>query len=224
MLLPFCRLKPGEIWEDGVAGHRVGCLDASSQDQVLRLLDGQKGSLVIQDRPTISVAFAERPLCQFIDWCARWVGEYRAGFVGRFLAIRVAWRRPERWFSATAGFHGDDAAAVPTAASLPCEISGDTALRRIGWRSGRSCSITPRGVRPSMLTPNTPTSRKFLRGYYKEVGGAGYGKHRAKQIREHPGRKRLGRVQQVFYRMEENVSGCYAQKPIKSTDRIIRAS
>jgi site-specific DNA-methyltransferase (adenine-specific) len=31
-------------------------------------------------------------------------------------------------------------------------------------------------------------------------------------------------VQQVFYRMEENVSGCYAQKPIKAIDRIVRAS
>jgi site-specific DNA-methyltransferase (adenine-specific) len=28
----------------------------------------------------------------------------------------------------------------------------------------------------------------------------------------------------VFYRMEENVSGCYAQKPLKSTERIISAS
>jgi site-specific DNA-methyltransferase (adenine-specific) len=31
-------------------------------------------------------------------------------------------------------------------------------------------------------------------------------------------------IQQVFYRMEENVNGCYAQKPLKSADRIIRAS
>ncbi|MBI5726053.1 MAG: site-specific DNA-methyltransferase, partial [Planctomycetes bacterium] len=31
-------------------------------------------------------------------------------------------------------------------------------------------------------------------------------------------------IQQVFYRMEENVSGCYAQKPLKSIERIIRAS
>jgi len=31
-------------------------------------------------------------------------------------------------------------------------------------------------------------------------------------------------VQQVFYRMEENASGCYPQKPLKSIDRIIRAS
>ncbi|MCP4621987.1 MAG: site-specific DNA-methyltransferase, partial [bacterium] len=31
-------------------------------------------------------------------------------------------------------------------------------------------------------------------------------------------------IQQVFYRMEENVSGCYAQKPLKSAARIIKAS
>ena len=65
---------------------------------------------------------------------------------------------------------------------------------------------------------------KILRGYYKEVGG---------EITENLERSkseniRAGNVwvdvQQVFYRMEENVSGCYAQKPIKSIDRIIRAS
>jgi len=28
-------------------------------------------------------------------------------------------------------------------------------------------------------------------------------------------------MQQVFYRMEENVPGCYAQKPLKSANRII---
>ena len=65
---------------------------------------------------------------------------------------------------------------------------------------------------------------KILRGYYKEVNG---------QITENLERGkseniRAGNVwvdvQQVFYRMEENVSGCYAQKPIKSIDRIIRAS
>lgn len=31
-------------------------------------------------------------------------------------------------------------------------------------------------------------------------------------------------VQQVFYRMEENVSGCYAQKPLKAIERIVNAS
>jgi len=31
-------------------------------------------------------------------------------------------------------------------------------------------------------------------------------------------------VQQVFYRMEENVPGCYAQKPLKAIERIILTS
>ena len=65
---------------------------------------------------------------------------------------------------------------------------------------------------------------KILRGYYKEVNG---------EITENLQRSkaetiRAGNVwvdiQQVFYRMEENVSGCYAQKPLKAIDRIIRAS
>lgn len=65
---------------------------------------------------------------------------------------------------------------------------------------------------------------KILRGYYKEVNG---------QTTENLQRSRSDNIragnvwvdiQQVFYRMEENVSGCYAQKPIKSIERIIRAS
>jgi len=65
---------------------------------------------------------------------------------------------------------------------------------------------------------------KILRGYYKKVHGTmteNLERGKANTIR-------AGNVwvdlQQVFYRMEENVSGCYAQKPLKSLERIIRAS
>ena len=44
-LLPFCRLKVGEIWEDTQIGHRVGCLDATKADQVEYLMAGQKATL-----------------------------------------------------------------------------------------------------------------------------------------------------------------------------------
>jgi len=65
---------------------------------------------------------------------------------------------------------------------------------------------------------------KTLKGYYKDVGG---------EITENTERGkaetiRAGNVwmdiQQVFYRLHENVSGCYAQKPLKSIRRIIDAS
>ena len=65
---------------------------------------------------------------------------------------------------------------------------------------------------------------KILRGYYKEVNGRlteNLERSRSTTIR-------AGNVwvdiQQPFYRMEENVSGCYAQKPLKSIKRIVQAS
>lgn len=65
---------------------------------------------------------------------------------------------------------------------------------------------------------------KILRGYYKEVNG----RKTENLERSHSNTIRAGNVwvdvQQIFYRMEENVSGCYAQKPIKCIDRIVRAS
>jgi site-specific DNA-methyltransferase (adenine-specific) len=64
---------------------------------------------------------------------------------------------------------------------------------------------------------------KILRGYYKNVGG----KHTENLERSKSENIRAGNVwvdiQQVFYRMEENVNGCYAQKPLKCIQRILEA-
>ncbi len=65
---------------------------------------------------------------------------------------------------------------------------------------------------------------KILRGYYKEINGVmteNLERGKADTIRA--GNVWVD-VQQVFYRMEENVSGCYAQKPLRSIERIVRAS
>ena len=64
---------------------------------------------------------------------------------------------------------------------------------------------------------------KILRGYYKIVGGKrveNLERSRSDTIR--PGNVWVD-VQQVFYRMEENVPGAYAQKPLKAVERIITA-
>ena len=67
-----------------------------------------------------------------------------------------------------------------------------------------------------------PTARKARRD--KEVDG----QLTENLERSHSETIRAGNVwvdvQQVFYRMEENVSGCYAQKPLKAVERIVRAS
>jgi DNA modification methylase len=65
---------------------------------------------------------------------------------------------------------------------------------------------------------------KILRGYYKEVNGAvTENLERSKSENIRAGNVWVD-IQQVFYRMEENVNGCYAQKPLKSCERIICAS
>ena len=65
---------------------------------------------------------------------------------------------------------------------------------------------------------------KILRGYYKLVKG----KKTENLERSKSQFIRAGNVwidiQQVFYRMEENVPGCYAQKPLKAIERIIKSS
>ena len=64
---------------------------------------------------------------------------------------------------------------------------------------------------------------KILRGYYKTVHGKrveNLERSRSDTIR--PGNVWVD-IQQVFYRMEENVPGVYAQKPLKATERIIAA-
>ena len=54
--MPFCRLKLGEIWTDPISGHKVGCLDASNQKHVLKLMQTEKAKLSIQDPPYSVVA------------------------------------------------------------------------------------------------------------------------------------------------------------------------
>lgn len=63
-----------------------------------------------------------------------------------------------------------------------------------------------------------------MRGYYKEVNGTlteNLERSRATTIRA--GNVWVD-VQQIFYRLEENVNGCYAQKPLAAIKRIISAS
>ncbi len=50
-LLPYCRIKRGEIWEDPVGRHKVGCLDAASKKAVRKLMSDEKASLAVQDPP-----------------------------------------------------------------------------------------------------------------------------------------------------------------------------
>lgn len=50
-VLPLCRLKYGEIWEDPVNGHKVGVLDATKEEDVRKIMGGTKAVLAVNDPP-----------------------------------------------------------------------------------------------------------------------------------------------------------------------------
>ncbi|MGE5353722.1 MAG: site-specific DNA-methyltransferase, partial [Acidobacteriota bacterium] len=59
MLLPYCRIKPGEVWCDPKGRHKIGCLDAADIEGLKHLLESEKAVMAIHDPPYNMVAFGE---------------------------------------------------------------------------------------------------------------------------------------------------------------------
>lgn len=222
-LLPFCRLSAGGMWRDRVAGHRIGCLDATNWAAVKKLCARQRAVLAIHDVPYNFIAFEQRKVEQFIDWCRQVVAH-----TDRFLAENSSLYL---WLGADqrAGF-----APLPEVMLMMRETAF-AARSFITMRNQRGYGTQQNwmSVRQELLyyikgkpkfAPQYTDIPKALRGYYKDVGGTrteNAARGKAPTIRA--GNVWID-VQQVFYRMEENVNGCFAQKPLKSIIRIIEAS
>ena len=225
LLLPHCRLGRGDVWVDPIFGHKVGCLDAASAADIAQLMDGERAELAIHDPPYNLVAFKERSVHEFTAWCHRWVRN------------TLDWMSPDAslyvWLGAD---QKDGFQPLPDfmimMRSLPVSTRSFITMRN---QRGYGTQKNWMAVRQELLyyTVGNPVFNveaeytdipKILRGYYKKVNGA----ITENMERSHSENIRAGNVwvdiQQVFYRMEENVSGCYAQKPLKCIDRIVRAS
>jgi site-specific DNA-methyltransferase (adenine-specific) len=50
-ILPHCRLKAGEIWNDPKGKHKLGVLDATNPNDVKRLFGNKNAQLIINDPP-----------------------------------------------------------------------------------------------------------------------------------------------------------------------------
>ena len=72
-LLPLCRIKPGEIWEDPDGDHRVACIDSTDALAVSKLLAERQPTLAIHDPPYNLAVFETRSINEYISWCERWV-------------------------------------------------------------------------------------------------------------------------------------------------------
>ncbi|MEJ2193799.1 MAG: site-specific DNA-methyltransferase [Ignavibacteriaceae bacterium] len=225
MLLPFCRLKKGEVWEDPSGKHKIGCLNAADESQIKLLFGRKRATAAIHDPPYNFVAFKERELDRFIDWCKKWVSNsYQILTSNASLYV---------WLGADQKYHFQPLPQFIQMMSNTSFISKSFITMRNqrgygtqkNWMSVRQELLFyikgKPGFHPEAEYTEIP---KVLKGYYKTING-----EKTENIERSKSEFiRAGNVwidiQQIFYRMEENVNGCYAQKPIKSILRIIKAS
>ncbi|HEY86407.1 MAG TPA: site-specific DNA-methyltransferase, partial [Chloroflexi bacterium] len=222
-ILPLCRLKPGEIWVDPVSGHKVGCLDAANSSDLKKLMSGQAAQLAIHDPPYNFVAFEERQLTGFVTWCQQWVqNSWRA--LANDSALYV-------WLGADQKNHFQP---LPDFMLMMRQFdfqprSFITMRNQRGYGTQQNWMAVRQELLyyvkgKSFFEVQYTDIPKILRGYYKEVNGKKLENlERGKSNNIRPGNVWVD-IQQVFYRMDENVSGCYAQKPLKAIERIIKAS
>ncbi len=230
-LLTHCRLKAGEVWEDPEGRHRIAVLDAADGESLDILYRGEKARLGLHDPPyNIGVggkntgalpALAED---RYINFSRRWI----TAAVERLMddSHFYLWTGADQ----RRAFH-----PLPELILLLREFPSLRSRSLITMRNQRGYGTQKNwmAVRQELLyycrgnpafTVAYTDIPKVLKGYYKEVGGVrkeNAERGRAETIR--PGNVWMD-IQQVFYRMEENVPGAYAQKPLKAAERIIRSS
>lgn len=223
-LLPFCRLQAGEIWTDAVRGHKVGCIDAADSKQIHDLMGGEKARLAIHDPPYNLIAFETRRVDEFICWCKRWI-ETTSQALASDSSLYV-------WLGAdqNEGFQ-----PLPDFMLMmrTCKEFASRSLITMRNQRGYGTQKNWMAVRQECLfyvkrnpdfTVQYTDIPRILRGYLKEINGKKTeNMERSKSENIRPGNVWVD-VQQVFYRMDENVNGCYAQKPLKSIERLILAS
>ena len=224
-LLKHCRLRPGQIWDDPDGRHRIGCLNASDKSDIQALMKSDKGALAIHDPPYNTAAFKRMDVDDFIAWCEQWVDNTTQALADDSSLYVWIGADQNEGFQPMPDF-------MIMMRDKPFRSRSLITMRN---QRGYGTSKNWMAVRQELLyyTKGKPMFNvdaeyteipKILRGYYKKVNG---------QVTENLERSksttiRAGNVwvdiQQVFYRMEENVNGCYAQKPLKSCERIIQAS
>ncbi len=225
LLEKYCRLRPGEVWEDSVSGHRVGCIDCTNEDSVNKLLNGTKASLAVHDPPYNFVAFNKLNAEEFTRWSAKWI-EIGRKSMKEDCSLYV-------WLGADQKHHYEPFPEF----ILMMKSSGFKSKSFITMRNQRGYGTSKNwmALRQELLyyVKGEPVFNigtvytqipKAVKGYYKEIGGVKTENlERSKSEYIRAGNVWID-IQQVFHLMSENVNGCFAQKPLKAIERIISAS
>lgn len=230
-ILPLCRLKYGEIWEDPIKGHKVGVLDATKINDIKKIMGGRKAKLIINDPPYNVVvgnanthSLFKMDLKEYICFSRKWIKN----------AVKIM-DKDAHFYIWIGADYKDNFQPLPDFMIMMREFRELKPKNFITLRNQRGYG-TPKNwmwVRQELLyyVKGNPPFKvvytdipKILRGYYKVVNGRlTENLERSKSNTIRPGNVWVD-IQQVFYRMEENVPGCYAQKPLKAIERIILSS
>jgi len=227
---PLCRLSYGEIWEDPVSGHRVGVLDATKLNDVRSIIEDERTPLIINDPPyNVKVgnantrSLSKTDLGAYLDFSRKWVSNA--------MAVMASDAHFYVWMGTD---YKDNFQPLPDFMIMMRDFEQLKPRNLITMRNQRGYGTQKNWmwVRQELLyyvqgNPNFSVVYtdipKVVKGYYKKINGKlTENLERSKSDTIRPGNVWFD-IQQVFYRMEENVSGCYAQKPIKAIERIIES-
>ncbi|MDA3937799.1 MAG: site-specific DNA-methyltransferase [Spirochaetia bacterium] len=230
-ILPYCRLKSGEVWVDPTGQHKIAVLDAESKKDCQLISKDENVDLFIQD-PPYNIAVGNKNTQQlsrinieeYIIFSKKWV-QNSIDIMSKDSHFYV-------WLGADQkrGFQ-----PLPEFMILMRKYEELTSRSFISLRNQRGYGTQKNwmAVRQELLyyTKGDPFFKvaytdipKVLKGYYKTINGKVTDNlERGKSETIRPGNIWLD-IQQVFYRMEENIPGAYAQKPLKSIERIIKTS
>lgn len=225
LFLKYCRISSGDIWEDSIAKHKVGCLDSTDHNSINNLMGSSKASLAIHDPPYNFIAFQETETENFIDWSKKWI-EISSSILKENSSLYI-------WLGADYKNHFQPLADF----ILMMEKSDFNSKSFITLRNQRGFGTSQNwmSIRQELLyyVKGHPVFNvdavyteipRVLKGYYKTVNGESTtNSERSKSEFIRSGNVWVD-IQQVFYRMEENVNGCFAQKPLKALERIISVS
>jgi len=216
-------IKPGYIWRDPVRGHRVACIDAANPDHIRVLMDGETAALAIQDPPYNLVTFDIRKTAEYIEWCSKWVDNTLDALADNASLYIWLGADQENDFQPLPDF-------MIMMRTKPVRPRSFITLRnqrgygtQKNWMAVRQELLYYVKGNPVFHVQYTDIPKK-TRGYYKTVNGElteNLERSNSNCIR--PGNVWYD-IQQVFYRLEENVKPCYAQKPLRAVERIMNAS
>jgi len=230
-VLRYCRLRYGDVWEDPIRGHKVAVLDATKISDVRKLFGNEKVKLIINDPPyNVVVGNAKTfnlPKIEIKDYV-----NFSREWINSCLTVMHEHCHLYIWLGAD---YKDNFQPLADFMIMMRDYKELKARNFITMRNQRGYGTQKNWmwVRQELLhyVRGNPEFKvvytdipKILRGYYKKVNGKvteNFERSKSENIR--PGNVWVD-VQQVFYRMVENVPGCYAQKPLKAIERIILTS